>query len=176
MSVMKIWMLEYNYPANKVTFVTAWESEESANKQACYNIQSYISNFWSFPNCNAQQMQVAKTINDFIKLHQYKNAVLVWNTCQYNKTDKAAVFWHVVCDELYDMHDAKTPLVRNDSEFKSVSSAVAPTNVAPAQYKATVPGASCRKCHNISQYAYADKPDGTYLCRSCSIFKDIFSS
>lgn len=176
MSVMKIWMLEYNDPANKETFVTAWETEESANKSACYQIQSYISNFWNFPNCNAQQMQVAKTINDFIKQHQYKNALLVWNTCQYNKTDKSAVFWHVFLDELHDMADAETPLVRNDSEFKFVSSVVAPTNVVPAQYKATVPGASCRNCHNISQYAYANKPDGTYLCRSCSIFKDIFSS
>jgi hypothetical protein len=177
---MKIWILEYNNPANNETTVTVWDSAEAANKQACCNIQEAINDDWNFPNCSQDQIFVAKTINDFIKNHQYKHARVVWNDCLYNQNSTSAVFWHVFQSDVYEADEADEPIIRDDAEFTTVTASTITTTSEVSDtnkpYKAAAPGATCRKCHNSNEYAYADHPNGTYVCRGCAIFKEIFSS
>lgn len=47
-------------------------------------------------------------------------------------------------------------------------------NTSKNAYKASSSGASCRRCPTTSEYAYADRPDGTYLCYSCKGMLQVF--
>ena len=40
----------------------------------------------------------------------------------------------------------------------------------------TVPVTNCRKCKNENTTGVSNSPDGTYICRQCSIFAHIFGS
>lgn len=177
---MRVWLLEWSDKYNAGTNITVFESVDAANKQACFEIQEHITSSWNFPNCSDEQKFITKIINDFIKNGDYKHARQAWNDCLYNQNDIKAQFWFITYENVCEFSSCDEPLIRPSSDFDppattDTESAVNKT-VASASYQATDPGATCRTCHVPNEYAYADKPDGTFLCRSCSIFHNIFSS
>jgi len=168
---MDIWLLEWNHPASNNKSISYWDSKESASKCACARIQEFITDKWDFPHCSLSQFAIAEMVNDFIMNFRYNLAVNAWNQCTYNLNDNDAHFWYVYSDYTSSEAEADAPLIRPKSDFThtvqgSIASAAAP----PAPYQATTHGAICRKCDSVSPDAYADNPDGTFVCYGCKLF------
>lgn len=90
-----------------------------------------------------------------------KEALDKWNDYQSNYNDDHAIYYSVVCKQV----------LSGDGEEVVTSAALS------APFKASSPGATCRGSHKeFNPYAYADKPDGTYLCTQCKTFGHIFGT
>ncbi len=175
------WVIEWSYPCDNEHNISLWDSKDAAYMQAASEIQECIESSWdmSFDS----QCDTAKEINDYIIAGNYKAAVDMWNSCDENCEDEYSQFWYVSELDAGNIFDATLPKILPPSHFPSShedeeyeldhdSSNIDSNN---SIFVASNPGATCRKCSDYNAYAYADNKDGTYLCRSCAIFKSIFT-
>lgn len=156
---MQIWVLEWSCPSDGETNVTLWESENDAYLQAASEIEDRISSSWDMDD--ETQSEYAEAIKDFFSRHKYKKGVEHFHEYENNYNEDYANYWSV-----YDREIMKRDSMGSAPNVISTSS---------VPYKATASGATCRgPCGQFNDYAYADRPDGTHMCRQCSTFNHIF--
>jgi hypothetical protein len=178
-----VWVIEWNYPSDGESNVTVWDSEKSAAKQACSEIQDRISSEWDMADFD--MAEEAKQINDYVSAGQYLKAVKYWNSCGANCDSDYAMYWHVREEQTRDLSDASEPqvfdpdyftaLLDEDSEEEEDEDGIPDAEFEEEEYQASVPGATCRgPCTQHNEYAYANKRDGTYVCHSCKMMSQVF--
>lgn len=154
-----------------------FQNEFGAKRHACAQIMEHIRLHWNL--ADPQSHTDAYSINGHIALNNiigFSKAIAEMNGCltNLNAAPSSKFYIRVSAHGVHADADAATPIL-----MKGTSAATAPVKKAgapvKAAYKATVPGATCRKCNNPNPYSYADQPDGTYLCRGCQIFYNIFT-
>ena len=154
---MEVWVLEWSYPYDMENNITVWSNQVDAQKQALNEINELISNDWDMDDIDASSC--ADDINDKIKRGQYTEALKRWNDYQDEYNSDYAQYWHVYSRELLSSDPSELP------------------KITPTAYRATTSGATCRgPCKQYNDYAYADSPDGTYVCHQCSTFQHIFGT
>lgn len=151
---MEVWVVEWSYPYDNENNVTVWANKVDAQKQACKEINELI-NEWDMDDVHAASC--AEDISDMVGRGQYAEAIRRFNDYQDEYNSDYAQYWFV----------SSKPVLSGDGSEPSTN--------APVAYKATTSGATCRgPCGQHNEYAYADRPDGTHLCRQCSTFQHIF--
>ena len=158
MSTLKVWTIEWQYPSDAEFKVTVWSTEKEALQAALHDIQNQITHDWDMDD--ETQAEFADEINLHIHHGRLKEAVRKWNDYQDDHNFDYGQWYFI--NEKPVLSDPQLPLPT--------------TPTIPVPYQATTPGATCRKCNNPNPHAYADKPDGTYCCRQCSIFSNIFGT
>jgi hypothetical protein len=153
---MDVWVLEWSYPYDGENNITLWASQVDAQKQALKEINDLISNDWDMDNEDAATC--ADEISSFMGQGRYGDAIKRFNDYQDEYNSDYCQYWHV----------RSYPVLSSDEDV---------TAIKPVPYKATTSGATCRgPCGQFNEYAYADKPDGTHMCRQCSTFHSIFGT
>jgi hypothetical protein len=142
---MEIWVLEYNYFSDYTTTVKLFATEKDALAQALKEAKRHISNEWDL---NDEDISA-----EFDKIAEFENngmlrqALETFNDFEGDQDDSKV--WLVYSKTVSGVEDSTPKLA----------------------YKATTSGATCRgQCKNYNEYAYADRPDGTYVCHQCSTF------
>jgi hypothetical protein len=153
---MKVWLKEWDYAYDNEHNVSVWASELAALQSCVSEIQDSITNNWDMDD--ETQAQYSDEFTELLLKREYRLAMEKWNDYQSNHNDEQCEYWFV---------SSKDILGGDDQEIVTSASAVA--------FKASSSGATCRgPCGQYNDYAYADKSDGTHLCRQCSTFKHIF--
>ena len=153
---MEVWIKEWNYIADGETNHTVWATELAALKSACDEIEDSITNNWDMDD--ETQAQYSENITQLLAQAKWREVVEAWNDYQGNFNDEYAEYWSIMRKEV---------LTGDDEEIVTSAPVMA--------FKASISGATCRgPCGQYNDYAYADKSDGTHLCRQCSTFKHIF--
>ena len=156
---MEVWVLEWSVPSDGESNVTLWESEKDAYLQAASEIEDHITNNWDMDD--ETQAMYADEVQDFFKRHKYMEGIKHFHDYENNYNEDYAQYWEVYSREI----------------MKRDSRDVVPNPSTSIAYKATASGATCRgPCHQFNEYAYADRPDGTHMCRQCSTFHSIFGT
>lgn len=160
---MEVWLLEWDYPYDVEHNTTVWADEQSALKQACAEIKKKIDSDWDMDDSDMEDH--AQQFDGFMASGKYRDAMLVWNSYQDNFNDDEGQ-WYFVRELPVLGH---TDIDAGCSPPTQRSGTVA--------FKATTAGATCRgPCKQWNEYAYADQPDGTHMCRQCSTFGHIFGT
>jgi len=154
---MKVWVLEWLDTDNIQTNCTIWATEQDALQQACDELIEHHVDNWD-PD-DPDQAVAADQIQEFIRKGQYRQAVQRFNDYQDDYNSDYAHYYYVHEKEVLSHNQNNSPTLPPP---------------APVAFKASSPGATCRKCSNPNPYAYADRSDGTYCCRQCSTFSTIF--
>lgn len=155
---MEVWILEWSYHYDSENNITVWSNKRDAQKQALDEISELFSNDWDMDDENAASC--AEDVEDMISRGHYDEAIRRFHDYQDDYNSDYAQYWHVYSRDILTGDSAKD----------------IPTIPAPA-YKASCSGATCRgPCGNFNEYAYADRADGTYVCRQCSTFHSIFGT
>lgn len=155
---MEIWVLDWDYPYDGEHNITLWTTQKAAYQQALREINEKIDGDWDMDE--PDMLTHAEKIEELEGQGKLKEAIDVWNDYQNNYNDD-----HM---ELYSVYSR---------EVLSGEGEDVVTSAPPIPYKASSPGATCRGSHKeFNPYAYADKPDGTYLCTQCKTFGHIFGT
>lgn len=170
---MKIYILEKSKSSSVLNEKTTWDSIDNAYKYACNLVLDEIRTSWDLKD--PTEIGVAIAIDKYIMVRDFERAINYYNT--YNKLLDYSyqTFYTVNEHSVNNFSDTGkiinlnlTQVVSSDpGQFSNVS--------VPESFVATSPGACCRKCCISNEYVYADKEDGTYLCRQCKSFLDIFN-
>ncbi len=163
------WILQWSYPSASDVRVTVFAQKDSAYKQACYEILNHIRDYLdlSKPDVRFDVTQ----INNLVKNGDYFGATNYWNNCSTNIDRDGVMYWFVYQQSALDFSSNPVPL--SDIELGIPPPVEEKKEEGP--FVPTTAGAICRCCHNPSEYAYADKPDGTYECCSCKMMKSVFT-
>ncbi len=160
---MDVWIVEWSYPYDVETEISVWGNEHDAYYHACEEIKSQIDSNWDMDD-EYQQAAAERFDNHFHpgtlnSIPSMTKAIRAWDDYQNDYNDEHAQYWNVSKKSVRRLDESDTE-----------------TLPPPAMnYKASVAGATCRgPCGQFNDYAYADKPDGTHLCRQCSTFQHIF--
>jgi hypothetical protein len=187
---MDIWILECDIPNECEKTISIWDSEDHARQQACADIQDEISNAWMPPSCSAAQLDLAKEINEHIAAGRWEKAMNSWNHSSLNDNSDNPIYWGVrtrpirttPCDPLvraassFDPDDSESEKAGCDHEDCCGCDHIDCEGKGKTKaFVATKPGASCRRCPHVSEYAFADRADGTFICRSCKMMMDVFT-
>jgi hypothetical protein len=152
---MDVWVLLWEYPADPDTNVTLWTSQKAAQQQALSEINDHINSQWDMDEPDAYNC--AEEIRTLEQAGKLQEAIEKWN--DHESEQDYGQFYTVM----------KREVIAGDGE-------VIPATP-PVAYKASSPGATCRGPHREhNPYAYADRPDGTYLCTQCKTFGHIFGT
>jgi hypothetical protein len=155
---MKVWLKEWDYAYDNEHNVSVWASELAALQSCVSEIQDSITNNWDMDD--ETQAQYSDEITELLLKREYRLAMEKWNDYQSNYNDEQCEYWFV---------SSKDILGGDDEQIVTSAPAVA--------YKSSIVGATCRgPCGQFNDYAYADKYDGTHLCRQCSTFQHIFGT
>lgn len=155
---MDVWILQWEYPYDIDSNITVWTTEKEAQQQALKEINQKIDDAWDMDD--ADMFSHAEEIEILEGQGKLKEAIDKWNDYQMNFNDEHAEYYNVL----------GRPVLSGEGEPTAVA-------VTPVAYQASTPGATCRGTHKeYNPYAYADKPDGTYLCTQCKTFGHIFGT
>ena len=170
-----VWTLEWVYPSDNDSAVTIFDSEMAARKQACIFILNRIRSEWDLSD--SEYSKDAILIAGFISsgtLDSYVDAMKYWNYHSKNTNSSNSQYWYVQEHIIFDIKSVVEP----DFSFLNIGNSVAVNDVKEEVEKRVVikegSGAICRKCNVKNEYATADNMNGTYICRSCSIFGSMF--
>jgi len=175
---MIIWILEYYDEGSDDFNINVFDSELGVKKQACSDILNFIGDLTLR---DQSYIDEAKEINDLISqatIRSYNEAIRKWNSSSINTDIVGAYF---TCRDMlvHPAADADEPEILDPSFFSgNVKQNITKNNHVPAASSSKISnscGATCRKCHSKNEYAVADQSDGTYLCRSCKMFYNVFS-
>lgn len=156
---MEVWVLQWEYPYDMETNITLWTTQKAAQQQALNEINEKIDSDWDMDE--PDMLSAAEEIEQFQDSGKLTEAINRWNDYQNNYNDDHAEYYSVF----------KREVLNGEGSDEVVTSAP------PIAYKASSPGATCRGSHReFNPYAYADRPDGTYLCTQCKTFQHIFGS
>jgi hypothetical protein len=146
---------------NSSTSISTWSSDVLAWKNACCYIQYEVSHNWNLKD--PLVLVEAKVINDFVIATHYSSAGLYYNDCSTNIKSNNRITYELKYDIIQDSCVDPIMLDRSVWEY----------SVQP--WRAKNPGAKCRKCGEENEFAHADEINGTYMCRQCKMFIDIFT-
>jgi hypothetical protein len=150
----EVWIVRWEHPDDMEVNITLWTSEQDALKQALSEIQNEIDNNWDMDD--TYQSQYADEIKRLSGLGKLRQAMVAWNDYQDNHNDEYGEWYSVSKQEVLSMDDEVV------------------TSALPVAFKPSTTGATCRgPCKQYNEYAYADRRDGTHLCRQCSTFQHI---
>jgi len=161
-----------------------FSTEDKAIKRAIDMIQSHIEILVDLTNTD--DVAFATKINDLINNGEWEEAIQAFNQEEYSFANDDGEFHYFRvhnCDVDYD--EVKTWTSSKVNKFtgafpKSFFNAKNDADQSTEEvdntlvFKATTPGANCRKCNAHNEWVYADKPDGTYHCHSCKLMADVF--
>jgi len=169
-----VWILEWSYPYDSDSYVTVFDSEENALKQACADIVDHINETLDVIGDQEHNL-LATDIQTYLDNNEYAKAVRYWNSSDVNCDDDRSQYWNVyernvktVSDlgSIGKIHLPKQDIDSDDEPVKNIKNNI---------FVATECGARCRCCNNYNEYTYADNVDGTYECYSCRSMRNIFS-
>ncbi len=142
---MEVYVLEYNYFSDYTTTVSVYATEKDALTQALKEAKRHIKSHWDLDDEDTSTE--FDKIEEFESNGQLRQALDAFD--DFEGEDDEPKVWMVY---------PKT-VIGTESTTPKVA------------YKATTSGATCRgQCKNYNEYAYADQPDGTYVCHQCSTF------
>ncbi len=174
-----VWVIEWSYPYDSESNVTAWASEKDAQKQACSEILDRIQNEWNLGD--QEYATEAKAINDMVGNGEFKRAIRYWNDCSLNCDSDYAMYWRVRELDEQDYSGNVTLIDESlftgllDEEESEEEEDEEESSDEEEEYQASTPGATCRgPCAQHNEYAYANKRDGTHVCHSCRMMSQVF--
>ncbi len=165
------WIVEWQQPDEYEYMVTLFARESDAYMQAAHDMMEDVMS-WDLSDPDIEA--VAHRINDYVLAGDYKSALREYNDDQGEAGGEGAQYWYVY--ERKENVGARTPgtIIFQDSdedEEEDEEEEEAPET----PYTASAPGATCRgPCGQKSEYAYADRKDGTYCCYSCKMMSQVF--
>lgn len=150
----------------------------------CSKILEQIS---SWDMTNFALASAAQSLNSEIKSKNYKDAIFFWNE-DYNLycngvnangmgNPYPSRKWHTIIYHDVGTIDASVIKTLDDSFFTALlpKEETNSENISDIEYKAIDPGATCRgPCGQYNEYAYANKKDGTFVCKSCQMMSQVF--
>jgi len=143
--VMEVWIAEWSDSDNCVDIVV-FGSEHDALSKSVKDIKQIIAG-WT-PGDDENKDLCAQVINDFARQGFLDQVITYWN--DYQGDEEYYQYCHVY----------SRPVLGDISASK----------VSVSTYQTEISGATCRKCNATNEYAYADQPDGTFVCYSCKAF------
>lgn len=154
---MEVWILECNDTNDSEVSISVWSSEKDALVECLSIIKGKIDREWDMDDPN--MLTYAEEIDLLQDAGKFSDAVQKWNDFQDDSNSDYGQYYQVYSRTVHGL--------------ESVGNVVGGAPTAP--YRASTPGATCRgHCKEYNEYAYADKRDGTYVCRQCSTFQHIF--
>jgi hypothetical protein len=160
-----VWVLQNNFTSGNN--ISLWSYKIDAEMSACREMLDNIQINWDLTN--QVNLDQASIINDFIKVQDYSGAIHYWNALQARLTNTSIAMYSVYESIILQNPFGPIPLTLGN-ELPDTSPGV----IITPQIKST-PGATCRgPCKNYSPDAYANKPDGTYVCYSCKLMSNAF--
>lgn len=171
-----VWALEWSYPYDADSFVSIWDTQEYALKQACAEIIRHMNATLDFTDeaCKDTAVEFQRLIDN----NEYLKAVKYWNSSDVNCDGDHSQYWNVsekkILDDsniiaLYRISLPDEDESEEDEEDNSSISSSSEDN-RPKSFVATKCGATCRGCKQYNEYAYADNADDTYHCYSCKSY------
>jgi hypothetical protein len=152
--------------------IALFKTEEEAEKQAVSEILIQLS-YWDMSDPDAADL--ARLINNLASNGDWNEARREWNDSDVDHN----FYWYVWEAEVQTSADKPYLLSASflnnvdEDEEEEESSPAPKTQATP--FQASTPGAHCRGSHKEwNEYAYADQPDGTYLCQQCRMFNQVF--
>lgn len=146
---MDIYVVEYQNFSNFETKVTLFATEKDALTQALKDARKHIDRKWELGD--EDTAACLEEINELEANGNLRGALDKFNDREGDMYD--STFWMVYPERVIGFDEPSAHKIT---------------------YKATASGATCRgSCKNYNEYAYADQPDGTYVCYQCSMFKHI---
>lgn len=182
---MEVWTVEWSYPSENDSNISVWDSEDKARKQACSEIIDDVQN-WDFSDPDMRAC--AKRINDCIIAGDYKSALLEYNDWQCNSDYESQQFFSVTSRAVQSNSSNPSPIIFSDDDDDDDCCSCdccgdddcggcedEDDSDDDENYQASSPGAICRgPCGNRSDYAYADRRDGTHVCYQCKMMSQVF--
>lgn len=157
---MEVWVLQWDYPLDMEHNITLWVDETSALQQACTEIKQKIDGDWDMDDSDMEE--AAQKFDTQLTGKNYRAAIGVWNRFQEDFKDDGGEWYSVIKYEVLGS--------------SAIQGGCRPPS-SPVAYRASSSGATCRgPCKTYNEYAYADQPDGTHMCRQCSTFQHIFGT
>lgn len=159
-----------------------FSTKYKAEKYAIDNIQCHIKKFIDLTDPN--DVAFVSKVNDFVSKLQWNEAIDCFNQEEYKFCGSGCHFFYIEEDKLddHEIKDFSTSSVDSNTgafpkSFFNSNDAEIPTAEEACNalvFKATTPGANCRKCNQHNKFVFADKPDGTYYCRGCKLMASVF--
>jgi hypothetical protein len=170
-----VWIVEWTMPNQGDSNVTVYNSEKDALKCACADIIQEIGDSWDLED--EDFLNVAKEVNGYIGVRDYKSALIAFNEFQSDNSDYEGIqFWNV--SERHIVTNIREPALMvfaDPDEEEEEDEDEEDEEYEDEAYMATDPGATCRgPCGNFSPDAYADKQDGTFHCFQCKLMSQAF--
>ena len=166
---------------------SVFASKVDASKHACSLIQEWINADWNLaPYANALD---ASEIQDFIIEGngnnddvKYMCAITRFHRVQHTAS-YATLRREFVVDYRLPMIAIQNPMILPAHTYVGLNGTPSTTKastkveaIKPKAFVASKAGATCRlPCGQVYEYAYADKEDGTFECRSCKMMHEVFS-
>jgi hypothetical protein len=169
-----VWIVDWSQPEQFDHKITAWATEQDALTQAAHDIMEEVFN-WDLSDPDTEE--VAKRINACVSTGDYRGALREFNDDQSDQGTDMAMYFHVYeRAELIGAQRPNTILFNDDEEEEEESDDEEEETIPDTLWVASTPGATCRgpSCGTYNEYAYADKPDGTYCCHSCKMMMQVF--
>jgi hypothetical protein len=164
-----MYILEIIHTVCKDTETIICDTNDTAKKYAADYIVNMINNNWDLSDL--KKLKVYKKINEYVKTKNYNELVRYFNNCIENSSSKDEINFSVRQADVFDDSYIGNITVADESIFEPLITVIVPQSKHVA---VKTPGATCRKCGNFNEYAYADQDDGTYICKSDVLFYSIF--
>jgi hypothetical protein len=169
-------MWTVTYVNHEQILFTVWDDQRAAMRDVCAQIINDMND--SFFDLNDSESRIAvEAIEKLIASGSYDDAIEAWNKESGDRDFN--IYWSVDQVQIFNINDAATPggIVYPDKDEEEEAKEQTVVPIVSADYLATEPGATCRgPCGSYNEYAYADKSDGTHMCRQCSTFQHIFGT
>lgn len=168
-----VWVVEWQQPEYGYK-VTVFATEADATSSACYDMMEEVRD-WDLSDSDLEE--VAKRINDYVLVGDYKQALREFNNNQGNSGSENAMYFFVYERQpIVGGKNPRTIIFQDTEEDEGEDEEEDEEEDAPeTPYTASIPGATCRgPCGHFSEYAYADRRDGTYCCYSCKMMSQVF--
>ena len=158
-------------------------SKVDAAKHACGLIQQWINADWTLVSYSSAID--ASDIQDFIIEGNKNNddvkymcAIIRFHRVQHVASNDT-VRREFAIDYRLPITAIQTPMILPASTYVGLINQSSTSQVeakTPQVFTAKKAGATCRlPCGQVYEYAYADKEDGTFECKSCKMMHEVFS-
>lgn len=175
---MPVWVLRRELDAEDDK-VSVWASPDAAYQQAAADIQDHVDLYWDM--ALMEYAEEAFEINELVRQSLYADVIFFMNNSDVNMDSTDPAFWSVSQRDVSVFPVAPTIFLPSRYTAKALANpllnpnqsggGIPPVLASPTQvpeYIATVSGATCRgPCGTHNEFAYANKPDGTYVCYGC---------
>jgi len=172
-----VWIVEWQQPEVSDFKVTVFARESDAFMQVAHDIMEQVMD-WDLSDSDIEA--IARSINDYVSVGDYKNALSKFNDDQATLDTDQEQFFFVY--ERKENIGAQAPNLiifsdvdEDEEDEEEDEDETIPPTARSGDFKTSVPGATCRgPCGNYNPDAYADMSDGTYCCYQCKLMSQVF--